>query len=71
MKNFRIFLLLANGEQMPLEFSSGKEVIEYLYGDDTGVPPLSLSIEADDEEGKTVSIGVPADQSDEVSVSFD
>ena len=71
MNNLRIFVPLANNDQLPIEFSTGKELIEFFVGDDTGSPPRGLCIEADDENGKTVRITVPYDEPDEVFVIYD
>jgi len=59
MKNLRISLPLVDGSVFPMEFDSGRELIQELVGDDWAAPPSCLRIEAMGDDGTTVVISVP------------
>jgi len=71
MRNLRILLPLADGSQFPMEFDSGRELIQGLIGDDWGPPPRCLQIEATSVDGTTVVISVPYNESDEAHVTVE
>ena len=60
MKNLRINIRLVNDTGGPLEFASGRELIDRLAGE-TGPPPVDCRIEANTEDGRRVVIVVPYD----------
>lgn len=62
MKNLRISLPLVDGSLLPMDFDSGKELIETLISDDWGAPPKRLRIEAETEDGTSVTISVLYDE---------
>ncbi len=68
MDNLRIGLSLVDGSLFPYEVENGKELITALYGDDTGAPPRSLTIEAKSDDGQTVRISVGFDESPQAHV---
>ena len=68
MKNLKIFLPLVDGSSLPLDFSSGKDIIHKLISDDFGIPPTSLIFEANTKDGKIFKIVIPYNDEDTVSV---
>lgn len=68
MKNLDIFLPLVNGEQLPLNFPNGRELIHKMVSDDFAAPPLSLCFEATTDDGKIVRITIPYNESNKASV---
>ena len=68
MKNLDIFLPLVNGEQLPLNYPNGRELIHEMVSDDFAAPPLSLCLEATTDDGKIVRITIPYNDSDKASV---
>ncbi|WP_417908851.1 hypothetical protein [Candidatus Electronema sp. PJ] len=66
MKNFEFRISFVNGDASFLNegWSTGKDFLEHVYGDDTGVPVTGISISVETESGKKVSIVVPNNQSD-------
>ncbi len=67
----RVYMPLINGDQQPLaECSSGKELIHELITDDFAAPPRCLCIEAKDGDGKTVTLTIPYDDRDTVSMKI-
>lgn len=71
MKNLRMYLPLVDGGQYPLEFTTGKELIEELISDDWGAPPRFLVIESSTGDGKQVRIAIPFDQSSAASATIE
>lgn len=71
MENLRIGLSLVNDALFPFEIENGKELITALYGDDTGAPPRSLTIEASSDDGQTVRINVGYDESPRAHVTVE
>ena len=71
MKNLKMSLPLVNGGLLPLDFETGKQLIQELISDDFGAPPRSLVIECTTEDNKTVTISIPYSDKNEVSVSID
>jgi hypothetical protein len=71
MRNLNLSLPLADGGRHPLDFESGRELIQELLGDDWGAPPRCLQIEAKAQDGRTVIISIPYSDSDEVSVKIE
>jgi hypothetical protein len=72
MRNVKIYLQLVNGDSRPLQFGSGRELIERLFGDDFGPPPVNLVLEARTQGGRTVRVLVPYDDvTAEAHVSID
>jgi hypothetical protein len=69
MKNLHISLPLVDGSCFPMDFASGKELIQTLISDDWGAPPRCLLIEARSDDGTTVVISVPYSDSDQVHIS--
>ena len=60
MKNLRIFMPLANGEQMTLEFGNGREAIDGLVRTTAGAAaPRSLVFEAQTADRRTVRLIIP------------
>ena len=66
----RVQMPFINGGEDKWEFSSGKELIHELITDDFGVPPKYLSFEAKDEQGQMVTVTIPYDDRDTVSVKI-
>ncbi len=67
MKNLSIYLTLVDGGQLPLNFSSGRELIHEMVSDDFAAPPRSLCFEIfDKDKKKAITITVPYDDRDEV-----
>ena len=66
MNNFEFRVSFKNGDAQYLneEWSTGNEFVEWVCGDDTGVPVQGISISVTTESGKKVSIEMPNDQSD-------
>jgi hypothetical protein len=69
MKNLHISLPLVDGSLFPMEFASGKELIQTLISDDWGASPRCLLIEARSDDGTTVVISVPYSDSDLAHIS--
>lgn len=72
MKNLRIFLPLENGGSFPVkfEFSNGRELIDNFWPD-VRPKPRSLCIEVLKEDGKAITITIPYDNRDKVSVRIE
>ncbi len=68
MRNATIKLHLVNGDLMELPVNTGKQFIDAIWGDDTGVPPLSMSIEAKMDDGRYAAISFPYSDSDVATV---
>ncbi len=60
-----------NGSQCALNYSTGKELIQKMVTDDSGPPPRCMVIEATTEDGKKVTISVPYDDRNRVTVSVE
>lgn len=71
MRNLDIFLPLVNGERLPLNYRNGRELIHEMVSDDFDAPPHSLCLEATTDDGKTVRITIPYNDSDKASVIFE
>jgi len=71
MKNLKMSLPLVNGGLLPLDFDTGKQLIQELISDDFAAPPRSLVIECTTVDKKTVTISIPYSDKDEVRVSID
>ncbi len=71
MKNLDIFLPLVNGEQLPLYYRNGRELIHEMVSDDFSAPPHSLCFEAKTDDGKTVKITIPYSDSDKAYVTIE
>jgi hypothetical protein len=69
MKNLQISLPLVDGSSFPMDFASGKELIQTLISNDWGAPPRCLLIEAQSDEGIAVVISVPYSDSDQAHIS--
>jgi hypothetical protein len=52
-----------------MDFASGKELIQTLISNDWGASPRSLLIEAQCDDGTTVAISVPYNDSDKAHIS--
>jgi hypothetical protein len=63
MNEISINFPLVDGSNLPLEFNSGKELIELVIGDDIRPPIRSMQIQIKTEEGRVIRIGVPYDNS--------
>ncbi len=60
MENIKIFKSQVDNNNIELNnIHSGKDFVELLIGDDTGVPVRCIFIEALTEDGKEVSISIP------------
>lgn len=71
MGNVKIYAGLVNGDLMPIiEDKSSNEIVTAFTGDDTGAPPMSVTIEVITESGSKVSIYIPNSSSD-ASVTVD
>ncbi|MGK3131143.1 hypothetical protein ACCW76_18285 [Pantoea sp. C8B4] len=71
MGNVKIYAGLVNGDLMPIiEDKSSSQIVTAFTGDDTGVPPSSLTIEVVTDSGSTVRIYIP-NSSANASVTID
>lgn len=70
MQNLNIYLPLVNGGELPLDFLNGRDLIHEMVTDDFGAPPLFLCIDAKTDDGKTVSISIPYNDSDKAVVKI-
>jgi hypothetical protein len=68
MKNLRIFMPLANGEQLTLEFANGREAIDGLVSTAPGATPRSLVFEAQTADRRTVRVIIPYSDGDPARV---
>jgi hypothetical protein len=68
MKNLRIYMPLVNGEQLTVEFPSGREVIHALMTPDAAAPPRSLVLEAQTADRRTVRLVIPYSEHDPARV---
>lgn len=68
MKNLKISIPLVDGSLFPLDFKTGKELINNLITNDWAAPPRSIAIEAKTDDGKKVVINIIYDDSDNVSI---
>jgi hypothetical protein len=68
MKNLRIFMPLANGEQLTLEFANGREAIDGLVRTTPGASPRSLVFEAQTADRRTVRLIIPYSDGDPARV---
>lgn len=71
MKNMTIAAHGADGGLLELPANTGAEMIEAIFGTDTGVPVQSMTIEAKIADGKYVRITVPNDDRKECTVHID
>jgi hypothetical protein len=71
MKNLKVYLPLVDGGVLPLDYSSGRELIHGMVSDDFGAPPHSLCFEAITEDGRSITISVPYSDSDVVFIRID
>ena len=62
MENIHIYLNFVDGSYLPVEASSGQELIHILFGEVSGAPPTVLVIEATTEDGGKVTIRIPYDE---------
>lgn len=69
MRGFSIEVRLADGSLLPLSFS-GEELITRLAGEDTGPPPVSLSIVAETQDGRQITFTVANDERRTAHVSI-
>ncbi|HCM9483715.1 hypothetical protein [Enterobacter kobei] len=71
MGNVKIYAGLVNGDLMPIiEDKTSEEIVTAFTGDDTGVPPTSITIEVITESGCKVRIYIPNSSAD-ASVTVD
>lgn len=71
MGNVKIYAGLVNGDLMPIiEDKSSKEIVAAFTGDDTGAPPISVTIEVVTDSGSIVKIYIP-NSSAQANVSID
>lgn len=68
MKNLKIYLSLVDGSILPMDFSTGRELIHEMVSDDFGAPPKSLIFEISTKEGKIIKIAIPYSDDDTVSI---
>lgn len=71
MKNLKIYLPLVDGSVLPIEHTSGKELIQGLVSDDVRPPPRSMVIEATAEDGRRIAITIPYDNRDAAHVRIE
>ncbi|MDK7100811.1 hypothetical protein [Klebsiella aerogenes] len=65
MSNVKIYAGLVNGDLMPiLEGKTSEEIVMAFTGDDTGAPPLSVTIEVVTNNGSKVKILIPNSTAD-------
>lgn len=71
MNEMKINFPLVDGSNLPLKYSSGKELIELIIGNDIHPPISSMVIRVKTEDGKSVRIGVPNDNSKKIFVEIE
>lgn len=71
MNELTINFSLVDGSSLPLKYSSGKELIELIIGNDIRPPISNMVISVKTEDGKSVSIGVPNDNSKKIFVDIE
>ena len=71
MNEMSINFPLVDGSSLPLQYSSCKELIELIIGDDIRPPISSMQINIKTEDGKTIRIGVPNDNSMKIFVEIE
>lgn len=67
MKNLKISVPLVDDSLLPVNFRTGKELIDYLITDDWGTPPKSMIIEAISDDGNKVIVNIPYSESNVIS----
>ena len=68
MKNLRVYMPLANNEQLTLEFASGRQLIDQVFRADASAPPRSLVFESRTTDGRTIRLVVPYSESEPARV---
>jgi hypothetical protein len=68
MKNLRVYMPLANDEQLSLEFDSGRHLIDEMFSHQSAAAPRSLVFESRTADGKTVRLVIPYSDSDPARV---
>ena len=68
MKNLRVYMPLANNEQLTLEFASGRELIDQVFRANASAPPRSLVFEGRTTDGRTIRVVIPYSDSDPARV---
>ena len=65
MENLRIYMIHVNGDRLDYteDSNTGKNIIEGFCGNDFELPPQVFCVEAETEDGKTVHISIPYDDS--------
>ena len=58
MSSQRVYLPLVDGGEYPLEYTSGKELIQQMVTDDWAAPPRSLIFEATSDDGMVTRITI-------------
>lgn len=71
MQHLTISCSLVDGSLLPLDYESGRELIQALLGDDCKPPASCLRIEAETQDGRIVLISIPNSDSGEVSVKIE
>ena len=68
MKNLRVYMPLANNEQLTLEFASGRELIDQVFRANSSASPRSLVFEGRTTDGRTIRLVIPYSDSDPARV---
>lgn len=68
MTNLTIHLPLVDGSGMPVEYETGKELIQGLISDDISPPPTGLNISITHTDGKIYTIHIPYSNEDKASL---
>jgi len=71
MKNLRLSVSMVDGSLLPIDYESGRELIQGLLSDDWGAPPRHLRIEVETGDGQTVRIFIPYSDSTEATVRIE
>jgi hypothetical protein len=66
-----MYLPLVSGGLLPIDFESGKQLINELISDDFGAPPKCLIIECKTKDNRSVTISIPYNDNNEVVVKID
>jgi hypothetical protein len=68
MKNLRVYMPLANNDQLALEFASGRQLIDLVLTSGASAQPRSLVFEARTADGRTIRLVSPYSDSDPARV---
>lgn len=71
MKNFQLGAASVSGDDVEIYFETGRNVVDWLAGMDIDPEVSFVSIKVYDDTGQQITIRIPNDDSDTVTVQYE